>query len=99
MVIVVVMISDIGEAGGSGPLSVQPPWGSGLQKFMKLKMHRPYEPSTPHPASAYGNTLTSTRVGEAEETGAEAWNGILGSREKGESTYAGNCKDVAQNVY
>ena len=79
VVVMLVMISDVDKAWGDRTLLVQPHYRPGLQKFIKLKMNRPYEPSTPHPASAYRNTARPTCVGEAEETAAYAWNGIPGS--------------------
>ena len=48
MMMVMIKISNIGKTWGNGSPLVQPYCRSALQKFVNLKMHSPWEPSTPH---------------------------------------------------
>lgn len=43
-----IKISNIGKTWGNGSPLVQPYYRSALQKFVNLKMHSPWEPSTSH---------------------------------------------------
>jgi len=55
---VMIKISTIGKTWGNGFPLVQPYCRSALQKPVKLKMHRPWELSTPHVVPGYRNIST-----------------------------------------
>lgn len=55
---VMIKISNIGKTWEMGLPLVQPCCKSALQKLVKLKMHRPWELSTPHAVPAYRNIST-----------------------------------------